>query len=135
MTGLALLLTMPPGVAHYKNAPAVPLKNGDRVRVEAASVAPKPVVGQVLGIRDDGLRLKLKDGREMDLARADIRQLEVSRGRRSFAKRGAVIGVFAGADFVVAATIGEGDAIPTSADAGSFRRRCDLRGGGAGVGA
>jgi hypothetical protein len=81
------------------------LREGDRVRVTAPSVEPKRLVGQALAVREISLRLKLEDGRELELDREDIRKLEVSRGQRSQVVKGAAIGALAGAAILLGALI------------------------------
>jgi hypothetical protein len=75
------------------------------VRVEAPSALPKRVVGQALAAREGRLRLKLEDGRELDLPSADIRQLELSRGQRLQIGKWAAIGALAGTTIMLGTLI------------------------------
>ncbi len=104
---LALVLATPAAIAFGEDAAAGPLLEGDRVRLAAPSVGPKRVVGQVLATREEGLRLRLEDGREVEVPLADIRHLEVARGRRSKTVEGAAIGALTGAVVLVAALIAD----------------------------
>ena len=105
---LALVLATPPAIAQGEDSAAAgPLLEGDRVRFEAPSMGPKRVVGQVLATREDCLRLRLEDGREVEVSLADIRQLEVGRGLRSKTVEGAAIGALTGASVLLGALIAD----------------------------
>lgn len=104
---LALVLATPSAIALGEDATAGHGLEGDRVRLEAPSLGPKRVVGQVLATREDGLRLRLEDGREVEVTVADIRQLEVARGLRSKTAEGAAIGALTGAAVLLGALIAD----------------------------
>jgi len=104
---LALALATPPAIALGEDGAAGPLLEGDRVRLEAPSMGPKRVVGQVLATREDRLRLRLEDGREAEVTLADIRRLEVARGLRSETVEGAAIGALAGAAVLLGVLIAD----------------------------
>lgn len=94
---LALLVATSPGIALGEDDAAGPLAEGDRVRLVAPALGSRRVIGHLLAVRVDGLRLKLLDGRELEVGRADIQRLEVARGLRSHTAEGAAIGALAGA--------------------------------------
>ncbi len=104
---LVLVLATPPAIALGEDPAAGTLLEGDRVRLEAPSMGPTRVVGQVLAAREDGLRLTLADGREVQVSPVDIRQLEVARGLRSRTVEGAAIGALAGATVLLGALIAD----------------------------
>ena len=78
---------------------------GTRVRVTGSEVRARPVTGTVVGWHADTLVLLLQEGGEsLRVPAAALARLEVSRGRRSNAGRGARLGLLGGA--VVGAGLG-----------------------------
>lgn len=72
-----------------------PVALGDRVRVWAPSVGVESMVGTVLALRPD--TIVIEDGRHVVLAISSVTKLEVSRGTRSRARTGGMVGLIAGA--------------------------------------
>jgi hypothetical protein len=67
------------------------------------------IVGRLRRADQSALAVTRDDGSVVDVPRAAIRELEIARGRRSHAKKGAIIGAAAGAAFVLAVYAAEKD--------------------------
>jgi hypothetical protein len=105
-------------VARIASQQAPRLKPGDRIRAQAPSASPGPLVGTVVAFQADSLMVQ-GDTKSWRLSLASITRLDISQGRRSRAGLGAGIGLLVGAG--VGALIGSGcDAIvvPVSSEAG-----------------
>jgi len=101
-TGLVLLLLMPHAFVLADEGPGGPLAEGDRIRLKAPGVADQTIVGRLRRADQSALAVTRDDGSVVDVPRSAIQELEVARGRRSHAKKGAVIGAAAGVGFVLA---------------------------------
>ena len=75
---------------------AVQPKNGDRIRITAASNALQNQVARVLSLRSDTLFLAVAPAETLAVALAGVTRLDVSTGRRRYIGRGAAIGTLAG---------------------------------------
>ena len=90
MSSLFVLVIMVyPGDASAQSSESV--RKGSRVRLMAAAVSQKPLIGTV--VRADDTSVVLSEG--WVVPRSAITQMEVSAGRRSYAKAGALIGAAA----------------------------------------
>ena len=70
-----------------------PLPPGQRIRVVSRELGGQTLTGRLLAIDDETLLLKVADRAEpIRLRRASIGQIEVSRGKRTGAGKGALIG-------------------------------------------
>jgi hypothetical protein len=100
---LALLLSMPPAFVMADDASSTPPVEGDRIRLDASGVGDQPIIGRLLSADQSALAVTRDDGGVVNVPRSAIRELEVARGRRSHAKKGAIIGAAAGAGLILAA--------------------------------
>ena len=106
-TSLLLLLSMPRAFVLADEGPGGPLAEGDRIRLKAPGVADRTIIGRLRRADQSALAVTRDDGSVVDVPRAAIQELEIARGRRSHAKKGAIIGAAAGAGFVLAAFAAE----------------------------
>jgi len=82
--------------ARQKEKPPAVVEEGSRVRITLLARKEEPRVGQVLALPPGSIVFST-DSTDTTLSRLDIKRLEVSRGRRSSAGGGAVIGALVGA--------------------------------------
>lgn len=101
----ALLLVCP---AKALSEAAEEIAPGTRVRISASQLGAEPVVGTLLGVGPETLSLERAghEGPEV-IARSDVGRLEISRGRKSQAGRGALVGLAAGAAATMLLTFGD----------------------------
>ena len=96
---VCLLLAMPlaasPPLA-LSQAP-VPLTSGSRVRLKPVDPSTKSVQGDLLRLSEDSLHIVAGGADTLAFATGAIARLEVSRGRRSNAGKGALLGAAIGA--------------------------------------
>jgi len=97
--GVMLVLSWPAAVLAdgYGRAP---LMEGERIRIATPS-AEQPIEGRVLRADGSAIAVTRHDGRVIEVPRAAIERLEVVRGRRSYRRRGAIIGGIVGAGFIL----------------------------------
>jgi hypothetical protein len=107
-TSLVLLLSMPGVFVMADEAPSGPPEEGDRIRLKAPGVADRAIIGRLLRADRSALAVTRDDGSVVDVLRSAIQELEVARGRRSQATKGAAIGAAAGAGALLAAAVGGG---------------------------
>ena len=101
-TTLALLLSMPPAFVMADDASTTPPVEGDRIRLNAPGVGDLPIIGRLLAADQSALAVTRDDGSVVNVPRSAIQELEIARGRRSHAKKGAIIGAAAGAGLLLA---------------------------------
>jgi hypothetical protein len=75
---------------------------GTRLRVTAAAVSPKPLVGTLVGITEREVVLALSASDRKTVPRADLTRLEWSQGRRGNAVKGLIVGAVLGAGILSA---------------------------------
>ena len=114
---------------------AEPLPTGRRVRVASTELGGRPLTGNLLAVDDETLLVKVTGRAEpLRLRRSSVERLEVSRGRRSHAGTGALIGgVSLGIPFVALAAV-----VASAAPGGHCESGCVILGGfvfGATIGA
>jgi hypothetical protein len=107
-TSLVLLLLTPAVFLFADEAPNGPPARGDRIRLHAPLVADRTIAGRLLLADEDALVLSRDDGGVVSIPRLAIQDLQVARGRRSYAKRGAVIGAVVGTSVLFASYAADG---------------------------
>ncbi len=81
---------------------------GTRVRLSAPGLGAEPLVGRLVAIGPEYLSLDLPDDEgQQTIPRSAIARLEVSRGRQSHARHGALVGLGVGAAATVLLTFGD----------------------------
>lgn len=122
----ALLLSPSPTEAQ----PSGTITEGARVRITAPEIQTRPIVGTLVGIEPGGLSLE-RDGdhRQELIPRTAVRKVEISAGRKSNTRKGALIGFTVGAALAgaFALALASGD---WSVGGGELARAVGILGGG-----
>jgi hypothetical protein len=96
MASLAVLLLALPGTGLSQAPP--PLEPGSRVRVHAEGAGQSWVVGELMELSEDSLRLRTRDSTgTVNVSSRSVARLEVSRGQGSRLGQGMAIGAAVGA--------------------------------------
>ena len=91
MYAVVRMLLCQAGIIHAQESPAVAV--GTRVRIAAATVAPDRLVATLVAFDENTMTLAVKSQRTpLVVPRDSITRLEVSRGRKGNAGKGALIG-------------------------------------------
>ena len=131
LTACALVLTGGPRAAAEQPEGVAP---GDRVRVAAPQLWREPVVGRLLDVGPETLSLELPGGNGPEaIPRSAVTRLEVSRGRKSQAGRGALVGLAIGGAATMLLTFGDYSS-DVHGDPNLLAIGAALAGGGAAVG-
>lgn len=101
--GLIALLALAGGAAHAQPPPGPP-PVGQRVRIQTSS-AETPLVGTLRQVDERTLLVDDGNGAFTSVPTADVRKIELSTGRHSNVKRGAIIGGAVGVALAVGAII------------------------------
>jgi len=132
--GAILLLPVARAIPQSMDA----VREGTRIRMSGPTIQGSPLVGTLVGVDALRLTLELDASHELQsVPRSAVEKLEVSRGRRSYTKKGALIGFGMGAIVAGAALVAvSSGANGWSVDSGDVVAGvCLLGGGGAALGA
>lgn len=106
----ALVLCGPlyPDVSHAASEQDEGIAPGTRIRLSASQLGAEPLVGTLLEIGPETLSLELPGGGgPQTIPRSAVTRLEVSRGRKSQAGRGALVGLAVGGAATMLLTFGD----------------------------
>jgi len=106
----ALVLCGPlyPDVSHAASEQDEGIAPGTRIRLSASQLGAEPIVGTLLAIGPEALSLELSGGGDQQtIPRSAVTRLEVSRGLKSQAGRGALVGLAVGGAATMLLTFGD----------------------------